>query len=142
MLYGSYKHVLDQKGRLVIPSKFRKANSKKLFILKGFEGSLNVYGEENFKTYLYKLQNFNEFEKNARDVLRVALSSVVELEIDSKNRIQLPKEIINKYGIENSVTLVGMIDHFEIWNTSSWNDYFNENEKKFEDKSEDLLGGK
>lgn len=67
-------------------------------------------------------------------------SSVVELELDSKNRIQLSPSLLSKYQISNQVEVIGMLTHLEIWNASKWDEYSEENEKLFEEKSEELLG--
>jgi MraZ protein len=139
MLFGSYQHFLDDKGRLVIPSQLRINISDKLFVLKGYEGSLRVFPQEAFNTYLSHLAELDSESKLARDVQRVALASVVELSIDSKNRVQLPQSLIEKYNISNNVVVVGMLDHLEIWNADLWEKYSKENEYRFEEKSEELL---
>ncbi len=139
MLYGSYEHTLDEKKRLVVPSKIREGLSKKLFIVRGFEGCISIYPEAEFNLYLEKLSLLDENAKLSRDFKRVALSSAFELEIDSKNRIQIPAQVIAKYSLENDVTVVGMLDHLEVWNTNNWKAYLKENEVLFEKKAEELL---
>lgn len=142
MFYGSYRHSLDEKGRLTLPSKLRQELSNKLYVLKGYEGSLNVYTEETFQTYLSKLSNLTYENKLSRDVIRVALASVTELELDAKFRVQLPVSLIEKYGISNKIVIVGMIDHLEFFNEDKWDAYLKDNESQFEEKSQSLLGDK
>ncbi len=140
MLFGSSRHTLDEKGRLVIPSKFARELTSTLYLLKGYEGTLCIYPKDKFDEYLTKLSKLPESLKLSRDVQRVALSSVVELELDSKNRIQLSPSLLSKYQISNQVEVIGMLTHLEIWNASKWDEYSEENEKLFEEKSEELLG--
>ncbi len=140
MLFGSSRHTLDEKGRLVIPSKFARELTSALYLLKGYEGTLCIYPKDKFDEYLTKLSKLPESLKLSRDVQRVALSSVVELELDSKNRIQLSPSLLSKYQISNQVEVIGMLTHLEIWNASKWDEYSEENEKLFEEKSEELLG--
>ena len=140
MFYGSYRHSLDEKGRLTLPSKLRQELSNKLYMLKGYEGSLNVYTEETFQSYLGKLSNLTYENKLSRDVIRVALASVTELELDAKFRVQLPVSLIEKYGISNKIVIVGMIDHLEFFNEDKWEAYLKDNESQFEEKSQSLLG--
>lgn len=140
MFYGSYRHVLDEKGRLTLPSKLRQHLSSKLYVLKGYEGSLNVYTEETFQTYLNKLACLTFEDKTSRDFMRVALASVQELEVDAKFRVQLPVSLIEKYSIQSDIVIVGMIDHLEFWNADKWDEYLKDNESLFEEKSQALLG--
>lgn len=140
MFFGTFEHVLDDKNRLVIPGKLAKAvTGKKLFIMKGYEGTLTIYPNEYFEKYLAKLQSFPPESKSSRDVLRIALSSVYELELDNSNRVQIPTALVNKYKISKSVVVVGLIDHLEVWSKDKWDKYLEENDKKFEEISESLV---
>ncbi len=142
MLFGSSKHTLDEKGRLVIPSKFARELSSTLYLVKGYEGTLCIYPKDSFDKYLLELEKLPESQKLSRDVLRVALSSVVELELDSKNRIQLSPSLLERYQMSNQVEVIGMLTHLEVWNAEKWEKYRSENEPLFEEKSEELLGKK
>lgn len=142
MFYGSYRHSLDEKGRLTLPSKLRQNLSAKLYVLKGYEGSLNVYTEETFQAYLSRLSGLTYESKLSRDVLRVALASVTELELDDKFRVQLPVSLREKYQISDKIVIVGMLDHLEFFNEDKWDSYQKENESLFEEKSQSLLGDK
>lgn len=142
MFYGSYRHSLDEKGRLTLPSKLRQNLSSKLYVLKGYEGSLNVYTEETFQAYLSKLSGLTYENKLSRDVLRVALASVTELELDDKFRVQLPVSLREKYQISDKIVIVGMLDHLEFFNEDKWDALLKENESQFEEKSQSLLGDK
>ena len=139
MFFGSFEHTLDEKNRLLIPSRLRSKLGSKLFIMKGYEGSLSIYPCEEFEKYLNKLQNLPYESKLSRDIERISLSSVFELDIDKVNRIQIPTALIHKYSISKDVVVVGVIDHIEVWSKSKWDAYLKENESTFEEKSEELL---
>ena len=139
MFFGSFVHSLDEKNRLLIPSKLRAALTNKIFIMKGYEGSLSLYPEGSFEKYLAKLQSLPFESKTSRDIERIALSSVFELDIDKVNRIQIPTALINKYKISKEVVVIGLLDHIEIWSKEKWNKYLEENEEQYESKSEELL---
>ena len=139
MFFGSFEHLLDEKNRLLIPSKLRNALGSKLFIMKGYEGSLSIYPNDEFVKFMSKLQNLPFESKVSRDIERIALSSVFELEIDKVSRIQIPTALINKYSISKEVVVVGVIDHIEVWSKDKWNKYLEDNEAEFEQKSEELL---
>ena len=139
MFFGSFEHTLDEKNRLLIPSRLRSQLSAKVFIMKGYEGSLSIYTEDSFSNFLEKLQNLPYESKLSRDIERVSLSSVFELNIDLANRIQIPTALVNKYSISKEVVVLGVIDHIEIWSKDKWEKYLKDNEADFESKSEELL---
>ena len=139
MFFGSFEHTLDEKNRLLIPSRLRGQAGSKLFIMKGYEGSLSIYPEVEFEKYLTKLESLPYESKISRDIERISLSSVFELEVDKANRIQIPTALINKYGISKDVVVVGVLNHIEVWSLEKWNAYLKDNEAEFESKSEELL---
>ena len=139
MFFGSFEHCLDEKNRLLIPSRLRGQLGSKLFIMKGYEGSLAIYPEEGFQKYLKKLESLPFESKISRDIERISLSSVFELDVDKVNRIQIPTALINKYSISKDVVVVGVIDHIEVWSKAKWEQYLKDNEAEFESKSEELL---
>lgn len=138
MFFGSYYHSLDEKGRLVIPKKLRTLAGSKLYILRGYDGSLSVYKEDTFLKLTEALENLSYAQRDARDVQRIALSSVVELEVDAQGRIQIPLKLLSDHNIFRQVVVVGVINHFEIWDEAIWEKYLLDNAKDFESKAEKL----
>ena len=139
MFFGSFEHTLDEKNRLLIPSRLRGQLGSKVFIMKGYEGSLSIYPEAAFSRYLEKLQSLPYESKLSRDIERISLSSVFELDIDRVNRVQIPTALVSKYSISKEVVVLGVIDHIEIWSKDKWEKYLKDNEADFEVKSEELL---
>ena len=140
MYFGYYEHVLDDKGRLVLPPKLRQGLSEGslLYILKGFDGCLSVYNESDFKTLCEEVNKIDFNKKNSRSYVRTVLGSVVELSLDKVNRVQLPTSVLSKYQISKNVVLLGVGDHFEIWNQETYKAYEKENDSKFENIAESL----
>lgn len=138
MFFGSYSHTLDNKGRLMIPAKMRNEAGGRLYVLKGYEGSLSVYREADFQSLTNALENLSYNQRDTRDVQRITLASVVELEVDAQGRIQLPSKLLSDYKISRSVVVVGVINHFEIWDATAWENYLKQNEKDYEAKAEKL----
>ena len=143
MYFGYYEHSLDEKGRLVLPRKLREGLSEGslLYILKGFEGCLSVYNEEEFNKLCVEASNISFNKKNSRSYLRVVLGSVVELSLDKVNRLQIPAHILNKYQISRNVALIGVGDHFEIWDLEAYKAYEKDALSHFEDIAESLKDG-
>lgn len=139
MFFGSYEYSLDEKGRLIIPSKFRGQLQNNLYLLKGFDGCISIYPEDEFSKYILRLQSL-EFEiEKVRLHQRILLSSVVELTIDKANRILLPTKTLKQYSIGKDVIIIGVLDHFEIWDINKWNEYQLNHINDFEKDAEALL---
>ena len=141
MLFGYYEHNLDDKGRLMIPSKLREGlvNGSPLYVLKGFEGCLSVYSEADFSLLCKKLEKLAYENKDARGYLRNILGSVIQLNVDKLGRIQIPASVLARYHISKEVVVLGVMDHFEIWSMDSYQSYEQENSAKFEDLADNLV---
>lgn len=140
MYFGSYEHTLDDKGRLMIPRKLKEGLSEgsPLYIMKGFEGCIAVYNEPEFAKLSQECSSISFNKKNSRTYLRLMLSSVTELTVDKVGRIQLPSQTISKYQIGKQVMIIGVGDHFEIWDLVKFNEYQQEANENFEEIAESL----
>ena len=138
MFFGSYTHNLDEKGRLVIPSKMRDELGLKAYILKGFDGALSIYKESDFQRLVNELQNLPFNKKNSRAYLRIQLASACELDIDRQGRALLPTQLLNKYQIGKEVIVIGALDHIEVWNKKDYETYEKTADSSFEEIAEEL----
>lgn len=138
MFFGSYVHNLDDKGRLVIPSKMREELGYKAYILKGFDGALSIYKESEFARLVEEIKSLPFHKRNSRAYLRVQLASVCELDIDKQGRALLPTSLLAKYKIGKEVIVIGALDHIEVWNVKDYQEYESNADKSFEDIAEDL----
>ena len=140
MFFGSYTHNLDDKGRLVIPSKMREELGLKAYILKGFDGALSIYKESEFQNLVVELKNLPFNKKNSRAYLRIQLASACELDIDRQGRALLPTQLLNKYQIGKEVIVIGALDHIEVWNRKDYEEYEKNADSSFETIAEELSG--
>ena len=139
MFFGSYEFNIDDKGRVVIPSKMRDEVGSKLYLIKGFEGCISLYKEEDFQKYISKIQSLPYEKSKVRKYTRLLLSSVVELNIDRQGRMLIPVKTLKEYKIGDRAMILGEIDHIEIRDLDSWNSYKEESSKDFEFDAESLL---
>lgn len=139
MFFGSYEYNIDEKGRVVIPSKMREAVGTKLFLIKGFEGCISLYKEEEFQKYINRIQSLPYEVSKVRKYSRLLLASVVELSIDRQGRMLIPTKTLKEYHIGTKAVILGQNDHIEIWDLDGWNSYKEESEKDFELDAESLL---
>ena len=139
MFFGNYEYQIDDKGRLVIPSKMREELGSLVYLLKGYDGCLSLYTEEEFNKYITNLQNLPFEKEKARLHQRILLSSVEQLNVDKQGRISIPLKTLKHYNITKEVVILGVLDHIEVWSRNSYQDYIDKNEKDFEINSEELL---
>ena len=130
--FGTYQRTLDEKKRLQIPSKLVKEMPLRFYVLKGFEGCLSVYEEAEFEALLAKLDSLNYFDPTARAYVRVSAASAAELEVDSHGRISISTEMAARYHLESEVTIIGALNHFEIWDSAAYQKYSEEANARYE----------
>ncbi len=127
-LVGEFRHKLDAKGRLSIPSDFRKVLSMNLKITLSPNGEcLYVFEPEGFSAWVASLfsrdggfQSSNSKHVRMRKVLNSRAKSV---ELDNAGRIGVSAELRAAAGLEKDLVLVGDCDHFEIWDAKRWDDF-------------------
>ena len=141
MYFGYYEHNLDDKGRLMIPSRLREGlvSGSPLYVLRGFDGCLAIYNESAFNKLYSSLEEYNYNDKNARNYIRALLSSVTQLNVDKLGRIQIPVTILEKYKISRETAVIGVGDHFEIWDKKIYQEYEKNNSEAFEIIAEQLV---
>lgn len=135
MLTGEYKHSIDAKGRLIIPSKFREILGDDFVITKGLDGCLFLYPGNEWKIFEEKLRGLPLLtNKNARTFSRFFLGSAVDGGLDKQGRVLLSSALISFAGLEKDVVLVGVLDRVEIWNPEKWD----ENNAAVENNMDDI----
>lgn len=139
MFFGSYEYNLDDKGRILLPTKFRNEIGEKLYLIKGYEGCISLFKQDDFDRYITNLQNLPYESRKVRQYQRILLQSVVELSIDKVGRILIPSKTLKEYQIGKSILLLGSIDHLEVWDLEKWYSYKEENEQNFELDAESLI---
>lgn len=132
MFFGQFNHILDDKNRLMIPRRMRDEAGIKLFILRGFDGCLSVYKAISFENIVKNISTLPFNQKDSRDYIRNQLASAYEIDVDKQGRIQIPTQIMNKYQISKEVVVIGVGDHFEIWNADKYYAYEKQVDESFE----------
>lgn len=138
MFFGYYEHNLDNKGRIVIPSKMREEAGNKIYIMKGYDGALSIFKSTDFEAFVLESQSIPFNKKNSRAYLRIQFSSACELEVDKQGRVQIPSTLLTKYNIGKELVILGVGDHIEVWDKSAYLAYEEETNKNFEDIAENL----
>lgn len=139
MLMGEYLHNLDEKKRLIIPSKFRYELGEVVVITRGLEKCLFVYSKEDFQRITDKLATIPFTKKEARSFMRFFLSGATQVEFDKQGRITIPSSLTNYANINKECVVLGTGDRLEIWDQSSWNEFFDSTKDDMSDIAEKLF---
>lgn len=141
MFMGEYHHSIDDKGRMIIPSKFREDLGEKFIVTRGIENCLFVYSEENFQKIVNKLETLPFTKKDARQFMRFFLSGASEAEFDKQGRIHITSPLISYAGLEKECIIIGSGDRLEIWSKNHWDDFFDSAKNNMSDIAENLFDG-
>ncbi len=141
MLIGEYRHNIDDKGRIIIPSKFREEIGMKFVVTRGLDGCLFVYSMDNWNKIVSKLQTLPFTKKDARTFMRFFLSGATVCEFDKQGRINLTNSLILYAGIQKECTIIGVNDRLEIWASEKLDSIMEENELNFSTIAENLFEG-
>ena len=139
MFMGEFHHNIDEKGRLIIPSKFRDELGKKFIVTRGIEECLFVYSLDEWNKMVDDLKSLPFTRKDARTFTRMFLSGATECELDNNGRINIPSPLINYAVLEKECVVIGVNDRLEIWSNQKYEDFFNTNIDRFDEIAENLF---
>ncbi len=141
MLIGEYHHNIDEKGRLIIPSKFRDEIGSEFIVTRGLDGCLFIYSKSQWEKIVSKLQTLPFTKKDARTFNRFFLSSATVCEFDKQGRINIPSNLINYASIQKECTIIGVNDRLEVWASDKFDALIEENTSAIEGVAENLFEG-
>lgn len=139
MFMGEYHHSIDDKGRLIIPAKFRSELGDKFIITRGIENCLFAYPEKRWEEIVHKLESLPFTKKDARNFTRFFLSGATVAEFDKQGRVNITSPLINYASIEKDCVIIGTGDRLEIWSEDAWNSFFNSASINMSDIAENLF---
>lgn len=139
MFTGEYHHSVDEKGRLVLPSKYRNELGEKFVITRGIEHSLYVYSIDSWNDITNKLNSLPFTKKDAREFTRFFLSGATVAEFDSQGRVNITSPQLSYADIEKECVVVGVGNRLEIWAIENWNTFMDSAFKNMSDIAENLF---
>jgi MraZ protein len=141
MLLGTYTPKLDEKGRIILPAKFREELSSGVVVTRGQERCLYVFSAQEFADMHEKIRQAPITSKQARDFLRVFLSGASDETPDKQFRITVPPVLRQYGGLERNLTVIGAGNRAEIWDTQAWEHYLADHEPSFANTTEEVIPG-
>ena len=121
MFLSQFQHNLDDKGRLMIPARYRDLLAAGAFITQGFDKCLMVMTDTYFKEVYERINNMNMADASARMLRRLILSNAYPVEVDKVGRILVPQNLREFLGVASGeLTVAGQGDYFEVWTPADW----------------------
>jgi len=138
MFIGEYHFNIDEKGRLFLPSDYRKGLGLEVIINRGIEKCLYVYPEEAWNTIVDKLSTLSFTKRANREFSRMFLSGAYKKEIDSKGRINIDNLLISYAALKKECVIIGVGERIEIWDKEEWVKYYSERQSVLDEISEGI----
>src|SRR5699024_10408666 len=112
---GEYQHNIDQKGRIIIPSKFRDALGENFVLTRGLDNCLFIYTQDEWEILEEKISKLPLTRKDARRFSRFFFSGAIECEVDKQGRINVPNPLKTYSKLEKECVITGVSNRIEIW---------------------------
>lgn len=141
MLLGTHAPKLDEKGRVILPAKFREDLAQGLVLTKGQDRCLYVFSSKEFEAIHENIRQAPVTSKQARDYLRVFLSGASDEIPDKQGRVTIPPALRQYAGLGKELVVVGVGSRAEIWDAQAWHLYLASQENNFSDISEEVIPG-
>lgn len=129
MLIGEFRHNIDEKKRVAVPSKFRKELGRTAVVTRGLDKCLFVYPVKEWEKVAEKLSSLPMGQPDNRNFARLFLAGAVDVSLDSLGRILIPDYLKSFAGLKEKVVIAGVYKKLEIWDEEAWESYKNKIEK-------------
>lgn len=139
MLMGEFHHNLDEKGRIIIPSKLREELGENIIVTRGLEDCLFIYSEKEWSLIVSKLKSLPFTKKDARSFTRMFLSGATAIEFDKQGRIKISLPLIEYAKLDKECIIIGVNDRLELWSKEKWNAFVEESKEDLSDLADHLF---
>jgi MraZ protein len=137
LLTGEYEHTIDEKGRLFISNKLRSQidvdeHGSNFYLVLGVNGILCLYPEKYFQQIALAVAPGTAAPDEAVVFERMSFALASKVELDRQGRLLLSEKLRKRAGLQNSITLIGVRDHIELWNAANWEEYLNQHMEQYQ----------
>ncbi|MEO1164238.1 MAG: division/cell wall cluster transcriptional repressor MraZ [Chloroflexota bacterium] len=120
MFWGEYSHQVDNKGRVIIPARYRELLGAEAILTRGLDHNLVIYPQKTWQQVVSQLNDLPLTHPSGRALRRLLFSGAMELTLDKQGRINIPQYLLEYASIEDVVLLVGMETFIELWTPEQW----------------------
>ena len=139
MFMGEYHHNIDEKSRIIMPSKFRYDLGETFVITRGIDSCLFVYPKETWNNITNKLNELSFTKKDVRSFQRFFLSAATVCEFDKQGRINISSPLASYANLTKECVIIGVNDRIEIWSKENFDKFLNESMEKITEIAEHLF---
>ena len=141
MFSGTYTPKLDDKGRLILPAKFRDDTKEGLVITRGQEHALDIRTSADFAAFTEKFKNASQTDARMRAYGRMLFALASEQVPDKQGRVMLTPELRSYAGLERDAVVIGVYDRIEVWEPGRWSTYTADQEQEFANLQDEIFPG-
>lgn len=143
MLMGEYHHNIDEKGRIIIPSRLRDELGDNVIVTRGLDDCLFLYSMDEWSLLVSKLKSLPFTKRDARNFSRMFLSGATGCLFDKQGRVKISSPLINYASLNHECVIIGVNDRIEIWAKEKWDKFVCESTNEFSDLADHLfdIGG-
>ncbi len=138
MFFGEYEHIMDPKGRISMPARFRDKLTETFYITKGLDACLFVFPESEWMNIEEKIKALPLSNKHARQFARTFYSGAMECVLDKQGRMAISQNLREYAKLDKDVVVIGVSTRIEIWDQTAWASYHEEDGLSFEALAEQM----
>ncbi|WP_026460857.1 division/cell wall cluster transcriptional repressor MraZ [Schaalia suimastitidis] len=141
MFLGTYEPKLDDKGRVILPARFRADMEGGIVLTRGQERCIYAFPAQEFENMTADMRRAPLSSKQARDWIRVMLSGAYKEVPDKQGRIGVPTDLRQYAGLDRELVVIGAGNRAEIWDAKSWYSYLAVQEEVFSNTEDEIIPG-
>ncbi len=143
MFYGEYKHTIDRKGRVILPSKVREVcrehQIEKFFITRGLDKCIFMFSDEEWRLQEQKFKGMSFTKQETRNFNRMLFSGAIDVVPDKQGRFIIPAYLKEYANIKRDTVIIGISNRIEIWDQRGWEEYYSNTNASFEKIAENMI---
>jgi MraZ protein len=137
LLTGEYQHVVDDKGRVLVSNKLRSQidadeHGSDFYLVLGANGILCLYPQKYFEQIALAVAPGTAAPDEAVAFERMSFALASKIELDAQGRLLLNDKLRKRAGLKDQITLIGVRDHIELWNSESWEQYLSDHMPQYQ----------
>lgn len=132
MFFGEYEHNIDDKGRVIMPAKFREELGMVFYVTKGLNSCLFVYPKEAWEKRIEELGRLGDNQEQVRRFKRIFFSNASQNILDKQGRVVIAPKLRQQASLTKEIIFIGVNDHIEIWDAKNWEEYINMDDETYE----------
>lgn len=138
MFLGTYTPKVDEKGRLILPAKFRIALADGVVVTRAQERALAVYPKDTFEALMAEAMKAPSTVKQVRDYQRMMTAGASFEVPDRQGRVTIPQILRDYAGLDRDVVVIGAMNRAEIWDAETWQKYSEDSEQQFAEMDNEI----